>query len=215
MVKPESVAPLGPDRDRKRVDREEVIRHWTAREFEKHGESTDDLAGMDETDLLAALMERTSGENGPLWRPREVRWYHTPVSERQLRRLRVVHSPEGLGWDRVAPDGRVLTAARRIRDGAVTDATVPQVDVTKIRRLARGLPESTPDDLVVVGAQTTTPPRIVDGNHRATAVALSLLETGRIPDLHAYLGIVATRPLRALVEKMRWILRGRLRGQWW
>lgn len=207
--------PFGPDRELRRVDREEVLRHWTAREFEKRGEATEALEAMDETALLDALMGRTSGENRPVWRPREVRWYHAPVSERQLRRLRVIHTPEGLGWDRVAPDGRVLTAARRIRDDEVTDDTTQQVDVTKIRRLASELPERSLDDLVVVGAQTTAPPRVLDGNHRAVAVALSLLETGRTPDLHAYLGIVTTRPLWTLLAKVRWFLRGYRRGQWW
>lgn len=206
---------VGPDGDLRRVDREEVIRHWTTREFEKRGEATDALNNMDETALLDALMGRTSGENRPVWRPREVRWYHAVATEPQFRRLRIVHTPKGLGWDRVAPDHRVLTAARRIRDGEVTDDTSPQVDVAAICRLAADLPEGDVEDLILTGAQTTAPPHVVDGNHRATAVALSLLETGRMPDLCVYVGIVTTRPLATLLAKLRWFARGHLGGEWW
>jgi len=198
--------------DARRVSREAVLRHWLDRELAKRGESppTDE---MDETALLAALMDRTTGENRALWRPGETTWYHDTVDERLLQRLRTVAAPEGLGWRRVAPDGRVWTAAERIRDGTVTDEDTPLVDVAAIRQVADA-PEAL-DDLVLVGSQTTSPPRAIDGNHRAVGVALHLLDGGAMPDLAAYVGVVRARPLALLVEKARWLVRGHLRGEWW
>lgn len=196
----------------RRVSRETVLRHWLERELSKRGESlpTDE---MDERALLAALMARTSGENRPLWRPSETTWFHDTVDEHLLRRLRTVATPEGLGWRRVAPDGRVWTAARRIHEGVVTDEETPLVDVAAVRRTAAD-PEDV-DDLVLAGGQTTAPPRVVDGNHRAVGVAVHRLEGGAMPDLGAYVGLVHARPLAMLVEKARWLARGHLRGVWW
>ncbi len=196
------------------MSRETVLRHWLDRELRKREESLP-TGTMDERALLDALMTRTTGENRPLWRPRGTTWYHATVDERLLRRLRTVAAPEGLGWRRVAPDGRVWTAAERIHDGTVTDEGTPLVDVAAIRRVADGLPGRDPDDIVLVGGQTTTPPRAVDGNHRAVGVALHLLDGGSMPDLAAYVGVVRARPLALLVEKVRWLVRGHLRGEWW
>lgn len=200
--------------DAPRVPREDVLRHWLDRELAKRGESlpTDE---MDETSLLEALMARTTGENRPLWRPRETTWYHDTVGTGLLRRLRTVAAPDGLGWHHVAPDGRVWTAAERIRDGTVTDGDTPLVDVAAARRVADTLPGREVDDLVLVGSQTTTPPRAIDGNHRAVGVALHLLDGGRMPELAAYVGVVRSRPLALLVEKARWLVRGHRRDEWW
>jgi len=109
----------------------------------------------------------------------------------------------------------VLTAARRVRDGSVTDETTPLVDVEADREIAAGLPESVPDDLVLVTGQTTAPPRVVDGNHRAVGAALHLLWGGELPDLEAYVGVVETRPLRRLAAKLRRLARRRLRDERW
>ena len=196
------------------VGPETVLRHWLRLELRKRGETLA-VDAMDERELLAALMERTGGENRPLWRPRETAWLHGPVTERRLRRLRTVAAPDDLGWDRVAPDDSVLTAARRIHDGSVTDETTSLVDVGLVREIAADLPDREVADLVLVGGQTTAPPRVVDGNHRAVAVALHLLEGGEMPDLAAYVGVVETRPLRLLASKLRWLARGRLRDEWW
>ncbi len=199
MVRIDSV---GSDRDADGVDRERVLRHWTARERRKRDLDTDVLAEMDEREVLAELMQYTDGEERPLWRPRSVDWYHVPVRESWLRTLRVVASPDGLGWNLVAPDERVVTAARRIRDGRVTDETTPQVDVATIERRAAALPRAL-DDLVVVGGQTARPPRVVDGNHRAVAVLCHLLAGGEMPDMRAYVGVVESGPLTAAAEKTR------------
>lgn len=194
------------------MSREAVLRHWLDREVAKREESLP-TGEMDETALLDALMSRTTGENRPLWRPRETTWYHDTVDEALLRRLHTVAAPEGLGWRRVAPDGRVWTAARRVHDGTVTDDDTPLVDVTTVRRVADA-PEAL-DDLVLVGGQTTTPPRTIDGNHRAVGVALHLIDGGTMPELGAYVGVVRSRPLTLLAEKVRWFARGHLRGEWW
>jgi hypothetical protein len=202
----------GPDAPR--VAREAVLRHWLDRELCKYDESLP-TAEMGETALLEALMARTTGENRPLWRPRETTWYHDTVDERPLRRLRTVAAPESLGWHRVAPDGRMWTAAERIQDGTVTDDDTPLVDVAAICRIADALPARDLDDIVLVGGQTTTAPRAVDGNHRAVGAALHVLDGGAMPELAAYVGVVRTRPLALLVEKARWLARGGRRGAWW
>jgi len=196
------------------VSREAVLRHWLHLESRKRDETLA-VDAMDERELLAALMERTSGENRLLWRTGATTWRRGPVTERRLRRLRTVAAPDGLGWHRVAPEESVFTAARRIRDAEVTDDTTPLVDVEAIRRIARGLPEADLNDLVLVTGQTTTSPRVVDGNHRAVAVALHLLDGGEMPDLSAYVGVVEARPLALLRTKLRWLARGYLRGERW
>lgn len=200
--------------DAPRVSREVVLRHWLERELAKREESLP-TGEMDETALLEALMARTTGENRPLWRPRKTTWYHDTVDERLLRRLRTVAAPEGLGWHRVAPDGRVWTAAERIHDGTVTDDDTPLVDVAAARQTADTLPERDLDEIVLVGGQTTTPPRTIDGNHRAVGVSLHLLDGGAMPDLGAYVGLVHSRPLALLVERGRWLARGHRHGEWW
>ncbi|PSP85895.1 hypothetical protein BRC83_02040 [Halobacteriales archaeon QS_1_68_17] len=190
-------------RERRRVDRRTVVEHWCERELRKRGEAVD-LSTRDDAEVLALLMEHTTGENGYLWKAGVDRWYHERLPEGAFRQLRLIASPAGTGWRAVAADGSLLTAADNLADGTVTEETTALADVEHVRRLADDLPAAGVEDLVLVTRQSPAPPRIVDGNHRALAVALHLVETGEYVPTSAYVGVVRSRPLADLLDKVRW-----------
>jgi len=175
------------------VPRRRVLCQWYARECEKNGR---DAAACDprdrpESELLEPIIDAAGDGARPICTDR-ARWYRVRLTAPEFECLRVIECPEGRCWNRVAPDDRLLTAARVLRR---TDAGVPRrlIDRQYILELADrniDMESATRRDPVVLFSRCDDPPpRLIDGNHRATATALGLLESGRYDGLHAYLGV--------------------------
>lgn len=197
------------------VDREVVIRHWLQQELNKEDMAISDTDASTITELLEELLRRTGGQNTILWKELPVDWYHTELTERQFKNLRTVDSPDGLGWDRMANDHSVTTCAENIIDNRVDDSTTPFADVSHIRELYQKLPDSRIRDVVIRVEENQSPPRVVDGNHRAVAVAMYLHETGEFPAVGGYVGIVRKSILRCLYGKVWYMLRTATSSSLW
>ena len=197
-----------------RVDRRVVLEHWYAREREKRGASPArrDPRGRPEDELLVPIVEAAGGGARPVC-TECARWYRVRLAEPEFRRLRVIECPEGRCWNRLAPDDRLLTAARTLRTSA---RGVPRhlVDRDYVLELARrdiDMASATARDPPVLFSRVDDPePRVIDGNHRAAATALALIACGEFAGMHAYLGVETSTsmgPLRSLACTLRSMLR--------
>lgn len=200
------------------VAEERVVNHWLTVERRKSGCDSDDCATRNGREALDELLERKPGAAAFLWRARPVEWFRLTLSRTEFERLRVIDGPDGLGWRALSPDDTVRGAAKRIDSEdpanlvAETGVDIEQIDQFD-DTLATGneLPA-----LVLTKRRGSGPPRIADGNHRASAAALRLLRTGEYRPQRAYLGIGANPVLRPLRQRLCGLLEQLSRsGQRW
>jgi hypothetical protein len=194
------------------VSRREVMAYWCRREAAKDDESLD-VADLTDAELANYLIETLGGTERILWATDEVTWCRTTLDERTFRDLRILECPDGSAWRRLALDEAVFTAAERILADDLDGVDPDLVDVAHVRSLADRLPDADIDELILSTGQSTTPPRVVDGNHRATAMAVHVLRGGEYQPMDAYLGLERTRVLRPALDKARWYLRRLARGR--
>jgi hypothetical protein len=187
-----------------RVAEERVVKHWLTVERHTAGNDSAGLDAMNSREALDGLLKRKPGAAAFLWRARPVEWYYTTLSRTEFERLRVIDGPTGLGWRALSPDDTVLGAAKRIeREDPAPLMTQTGVDIERVCRLADALAAG--DELpalVLTKRRGSGPPRIADGNHRASAAALHLLQTGEYRPQRVYLGIGANPVLRPLRQRL-------------
>ena len=160
------------------VSLEEVLRRWCARELRERDDPREaGTLAIDE--VVDVLLEHTSGAVQKLCverRGRTTRWYRTEVTVDELRSVRVIESPLGLGWETLAPDDRLMTAVEAMRSGA--DVPEDLINGDKIRALAdagngTGGPadgsNGNGDRIILFRPPADGTPRVVDGNHRSAA----------------------------------------------
>lgn len=191
-----------------RVSELQAMRHWLAVEREKRGRSTDGLDALSRRELLDALLNCKPGAAAFCWRARPVEWSRLTLSQVEFERLHVIEGPERLGWRALSPDGTVMGAAARIdTETPETLATETGVDVERVLGFAEMLAagNATPA-LVLTKRRGRGPPRVTDGNHRATAVGLYLLRTGEYRPQRAYLGIGANPVCRSFARRALGVL---------
>lgn len=174
-----------------RVSEENVLAHWLSVLSRAPSSPDIDIEGMGPRAMLDALLRREPAAY-VLWQAQPITWYHLDLTRAELERLRVVEGPPDMGW-------RALTSANTI--GAVatylaSDPPAPAVrgvDIEWIRSLADdvGDDESTAD-LVLATRRGCSRPYVVDGNHRAVALALRAMRTGQYEPVGAYLGVGPT-----------------------
>lgn len=188
-----------------RVPEKQVVNHWLALELRAEGLDTRPLDGMDSTKALGELLDRKPGAAAFLWRARPVEWSRVTLSRREFERLELVGGPESLLWRALSPDGTVMGAATRIESGEPAAlAAETGVDVDRILELTRALEAGEKlAALVLTKRRGSAPPRVADGNHRATAVCLHLLHTDEYRPQRAYLGIGANPVLAPLCQRVR------------
>jgi hypothetical protein len=197
------------------VDAVEVIETWVAHELGKR----DDPGAVD-GDLPFAVNEDwrarlSTGEkeqlldavtDGPaevFWEHAPVDWYRATLSRAAFRRLRAPQWPEWVGWGTAAaPDGRLATVARRVREGE----SFEYVDGEYVRELAAAGPWPVSGALVTLRQVPGDPPAMIDGTHRATAGLARLCRGGRYVPTTAYVGLKRASLGMALAS---WV--GRLR----
>lgn len=199
-----------------RVPQDEAVRHWLRVEREKARTATDDGSGTDPADVaeldpaaaLDELLRRKPGAAAFVWRDAPVDWYRVELSAETFLGLHVVAGPDGLYWRALSPDDTVRAAAERIRRADKAElAAETGVDVAKVLALRDAMPGAADRALVLSTRRGCVPWTVADGNYRAVAKALYVLEGGAYAPQPAYLGVGANPVAAPLRER----LCGRLR----
>lgn len=183
-----------------RVDEDTVVTDWLALEQEKGvvdpGVDVTALSPAERYELLRGLW------SPPRWGPDtpSYEWYRTELTESMLRSA-------GHAWGGYGVPGTVMDLARAIdRDdpGPEWRAVLAEHDdlVAAIELIADELPRR-PDGPLVLVSRPDGGLRVVDGNHRATALALHLLRTGEFVPLETYVGFQAGDRLPSIVGRVR------------
>lgn len=197
------------------VSQSEVIRYWLDRETAKRAGEVLEASELSCDEALDALLDRKPGTADFLWRHQPVQWYRLDLPRSAFEDLRVIGGPKGLLWRALAPDGTVTGAARRIADAEAPETLRAEtgVDVETILAYRDAIAAGEAVGLLVVATRRGCAPwYVADGNHRATARALHLLETGRYEPQPAFLGVGGNPVLRPLRQRLCGLLR-RLRGE--
>ena len=185
-----------------RVPEQRVIDHWLACEGY-------DPTAMCESERFNALLDAKPGAAAFLWREQPVDWHRTQIDWTSFRRLRPIRGPERLQWRQLSTDGTIVGVAKRLRAGGEPSDGVSQGAINWYRnQIARGDPIP---PLIVRTARGAAPWHVVDGNHRAAALACHTLETGSYEPQSAYVGIAGSSALRSVLDRLRGFFQ-RLRG---
>lgn len=193
------------------VSQSDVVRHWLR--VEQEDPTTDlqqevpterlDVDGYTDDEALDTLLRLKPGAAAFIWRDEPIDWYHVELSRREFLALHVVDGPEHLYWRALSPDNTIRGAAQRIEAGEPDQlAAATGVDVGKVLTLRDELPAVADQELVLATRQGCRPWTIADGNYRAVAKALALLDDGAYTPQTAYLGVGANpigAPLRERV----------------
>lgn len=185
------------------VSQTEIIRHWLRVEQEKSTTDPFDVDEVTDDEALDTLLQLNPGAAAFIWRDTPVDWYHVALSRREFLASHVVEGPEHLSWRALSPDNTIQGAAERIEtENPEHLAAATGVDVSKVLSLRDEMPAVANRELVLATRQGCTPWTIADGNYRAVAKALYLLDDGVYTPQKAYLGIGSnpvTTPLRERV----------------
>lgn len=182
------------------VDEDTVVRHWLR--VERDDPETD--KGLTDEEALHSLMHQMPGPSAYIWQYRPMDWYRITLNRHEFEQLRPVPCPDDFTWDALCDGGTIMDGARKIvdEDDAYLEEET-QVDVEKIRSYQEQL--WTADDLpalVIAKRRGCRNPRILDGNHRAMAIALHLLEQEQYVPIEAYIGIGAQPVLQPFMERV-------------
>jgi hypothetical protein len=123
--------------------------------------------------------------------------------------------PDNHTWDVLCEGGTIMDGADRIRaedDNYLEEETL--IDVEKIRKYRDKLRHDTELPPLVIGKRRgCLRPRVLDGNHRAMALALHLRETDTYLPIDAYVGIGANPFLVPFFENVCFTIREILYGK--
>lgn len=181
-----------------RVSEDRVIADWLRLEQQKEEiASSTEIASLSPEERIDALRHLWSP---PRWDSDGLSrtWYRVDLTERLLRSVR--HA-----WGVFGVPGTVLDLARAIRqkhpEPKWRRALAEHPDlVSEVEAIAEDLPE-TPDGKLILEAGFRRPPMLIDGNHRATALALYLLRTGEFVPMEAYIGFPERAALSSVVGR--------------
>ena len=196
-----------------RVSQATVLKHWLRLECHKPEGPAVAVESLSERAALDRLLQQKPGAAAFVWRDGPVRWYRTTLARAEFEQLRVVEGPEDLLWRALSPDGTVLGAARRIaREDADDLAAATGVDVDRVQRFRDDPPD---EPLVLARREGCAPPRVADGNYRAAARALALVETGEYDPVRTYLGVCPRPVLSPLYHRACSLVRRALGRRRW
>lgn len=191
-----------------RVSQAEVVRHWLRIEREKPTVDSFDVDSLGDDEALDTLLDLNPGSAAFIWRDGPIDWYHVELARRTFLNLQVVRGPEHLRWRALSPDDTIQGAAERIDRGDLDElATATGVDIEKTLSLREAMPEAAADEFVLATRQGCVPWTVADGNHRAVAKALSLLDGDPYEPQAAYLGVGGNPVISPLGERVCGLLR--------
>lgn len=182
------------------VDQDTVITDWLVLEQKKGN-----------VDQSVNIRDLSSGErveqlrnvwSPPRWGPRgpSYVWRQAELTESLLRSVR--HA-----WGRFGVPGTVLDLAHAIQQENPEPEWQEVLSdhdelVMKVESIAQRLPEL-PDGKLVLKAGLRHPPMLIDGNHRATALALHLLRTETFVSIEIYVGFPKDIPFASAVNRLQ------------
>lgn len=173
-----------------RVPQTEVIRYWL------DDETDQDTAHLETEEELYQELRRHQGGPTSIFKNHEIEWELIELPENEFRNLRIVKGPPDNDWRTFLPDDRgpaprLAAIARRIRtvdrpEGLPEDAASK---VPKVRDLQDAYQSgSRLGRLILLQEASWSVPWIADGNHRAAAIMLALLDGASYRPQEAYLG---------------------------
>ena len=185
------------------VPRETVVRYWLDRELRKR-EDDPDVARLDTDAAVDALLREKPGVADVVWDRDDPDWYRLSIPRERFQRLRLVGGPPRLLWRALSPDGTVMGAAERVAGEPAADlGRETGVDVETILGYRDALAAGEQlDPLVVATRQGCAPWHVADGNHRAVALGVRLVETGEYDPQPAYLAVAPNPVLRPALERL-------------
>lgn len=185
------------------VSRATVVRYWLERELDK-GEGEADASTLNTDAAVDALLREKPGAADVIWEDGPTDWYRLDLSRSTFEGLRLIGGPPRLLWQSLSPDGTVVGAARRIAAEPTSDLEAETgVDIGTILAYRDSLAAGRSlDPLIVATRRGCAPWYVADGNHRATALALHLLETDRYDPQPAYLVVTPNPVVRPLIERV-------------
>lgn len=192
-----------------RVPQSEVIRSWLRMERHRpnsgvnsEAETTDlpPIETLSDRAVLDELLDHKPGAAAFIWRDAPIEWFALRLDRETFERLHVIEGPNDLRWRALSPDDTVVGAARRIAREEPDELTAETgVNIRRVLQFRASLPDG---PLVLATRQGCTPITVADGNHRAVALALRLLDGEYYQPPRAYLGIGANPVLRPLLERV-------------
>jgi len=190
------------------VPRETVVRYWLDRELRKR-EDDPDVARLDTDAAVDALLREKPGVADVVWDRDDPDWYRLSIPRERFQRLRLVGGPPRLLWRALSPDGTVMGAAERVAsEPAETLRRDTGVDVGTVLAYREALAAGeTLDPLVIATRRGCAPWHVADGNHRAVAVGVRLLETGEYDPQLAFLAVAPNPVLRPALERLCGLVR--------
>ncbi|UHQ95987.1 hypothetical protein [Natrinema halophilum] len=197
-----------------RVSEEHVLREWLEREADCGPADADlESAPTNAAATLDALLSAKPGAAAFVWRERPIRWYRLGLDRERFVDLRPVDGPDDLLWRAVSMDGTLFGVAERVHEDGFGPLESAGIDAGTIRTYRDNLAAGTRvDPLVVRTRRGATPWFVADGNHRATAAAMRILETGRYDLVPAYVAVTANPVRRPTVDRIRGLIQ-RLAGR--
>ncbi len=195
------------------VSQRTVLEQWLELERRKSGAESAAVESLTERELLDRLLNEKPGAAAFIWRDAPIEWRRVTLSRSAFEQLRVVAGPDDLSWRALSPDETILGGARRIVAESPDDLTAETgVDVQKVSSLRSNPPD---EPLVLIRRWECKPPRVADGNYRATARAVNLVKDGTYDPVSAYLGVASQPPLEPLQDRVCGAVRGLLGRRTW
>ncbi len=199
------------EREVEDIDEATAVRHWLR--VERDDAETDD--GLTDEEVLQSLMHNMPGPSAYIWQYRPADWYRITLTGDEFRQLRPVPCPDNHTWDALCDGGTIMDGARRIREESesyLKEET--KVNVEKIRGYQQQLWNTVHLPPLVIGKRKGChKPRVLDGNHRATAIALHLLENEEYIPIEAYIGIGANPVREPVRQRICFTVRRLLHGK--
>lgn len=184
-----------------RIDKTKVMNYWLQLEADKDPDSILNSKQFNGAELVCQLMEYADGDTRIFWKSSDVNWYEKQLSESEFKNLKPIDSPNGIGWDCFQSNSRIIDCARQIANGEITNSKTEYVDVEYIKTIESALPGHQMKKLIIETGESASPPKIIDGNHHAVALALHYVKTGEFLPVNAYIGVKKTSILRNIIEK--------------
>jgi len=182
------------------VPREEVIHAWLQQDLEKHRDSWDfEIEELDESEKAAKLLELNPDAASPFLK-HGFDWYKTTLSEQEFRQLYSVWQNLGVPDHTIAKLGEDLKKEESEISEAISRS---KVDEERISEIAKSYPRDHPKSPLIITSVVTGKPRVADGNHRATGLALHMAKNRDYQPQEAYIGFTAPPKVQDLFKKVR------------
>lgn len=176
------------------ISEKQVIQHWirsNAQEEREKGNSS--IKSRDE--LLDDLQKQQGGPT-TIFDKHNIQWYKRELTEEEFRELRIVKGPPDKDWRLFTEDSSSTPSAELIAkeissiDNASTLDSRLQEKIDKVRNIRTSIKNGGQiEPLIILEENNRDLPWIADGNHRAVAILLHLMETGEYKSPLVFYGI--------------------------